>query len=50
MFKHNPVYYSQPRITVDYANRCSEYDLQYELILIQLILKMAAVNKGNQEE
>jgi len=26
MFKHNPVYYTQSRIKVDYVNRCSEYD------------------------
>jgi len=26
MYKHNPVYYTQSRIRVDYANRCSEYE------------------------
>jgi len=39
MFKHNPVDWTQSRITVDYENRCSEYDQQYEQILIQSILK-----------
>jgi len=29
---------TQSRITVDYVNRCSEYDQQYEQILIQSIL------------
>ena len=50
MFKHNPVDITQSRITVNYENWCSEYDQQYEQILIQLIFKMAAMNKSNQEE
>jgi len=35
--KYNPVNQTQSRITVDYENRCSEYDQQYEQILIQSI-------------